>query len=272
MAKFVNPNKKKEKKPSKIGGAYAAFKERFSFLKWLDPFTYVDIFVIPHVKKVTKSETVEFLVNAVFAFVFAWIIYTALGLIFGSSSPLVIVYSASMEPSFFRGDVMALSRANPSDFFGPEVSLPFPVKGRGVYEYLQPSYESGVLSSIYFSDANVSITPGISGNVVVYTSYPHGLPIIHRSIALIHASDGDFLLTKGDNSVTNYTFDQDCGSLVNGSASRPCVTLYAVPLSEVVGKTFFSIPKIGCVKLWLLDDFTSVLATGSLPRDFKGIC
>ncbi len=272
MAKFVNPNKKKEKKPSKISETYGWLKNKLAFLKWIDPFTYVDLFVIPHVKKVTKSETVEFLVNAVFAFIFAWIIYTALGIIFGSSSPLVIVYSASMEPTFFRGDVMALSKANPSDNFGSEVTLPRPIKGVGVYDYVQPSYTSGQLSSLYFSDINVSITPNTSGNVVVYNSVPMNLPIIHRAIAKIHAPDGDYLLTKGDNSSTNYTFDQDCGVISNGVPQRACVTLYAVPLNEVVGKTFFIIPKVGCVKLWLLDDFTSILATGKLPRDFKGIC
>jgi signal peptidase I len=272
MAKFINPNKKQEKKPSKIGGAYAKLKQKLSFLKWIDPFTYVDLFVIPHVKKVTDSEIVEFIVNAAFAFVFAWIIYTALGIIFGSSSPLVIVYSASMEPTFFRGDVMALSKANASDNFGAEVTLPRPINGVGVYDFVQPSYSSGQLTSLYFSDINVSITPNTSGNVVVYNSRPMNLPIIHRAIAKIHAPDGDYLLTKGDNSVTNYTFDQDCGAVSNGVAQRPCVTYYAVPLKEVVGKTFFIIPKVGCVKLWLLDDFASILATGNLPRDFKGIC
>jgi len=272
MVKFINPNKKKVKSPSKSSGGYRKFKDSFAFLKWVDPFTYVDLFVMPKVKKVTNSEVVEFLVNAVFAFIFAAVIYTVLGLLFGTSSPLVIVYSASMEPTFFRGDVMALSKANVTDGFGVEVTIPRAINGIGVYDYLTPSYSSGQLSSIYFNDVGVSVVPDTSGGVVVYNSNVFNKQIIHRAIVKIHASDGDYLLTKGDNAITNGTFDQDCGVVSNGGIQKSCITLYAVPLNEVVGKTFFTIPKVGCVKLWLLDDLVSLLVTGNLPRDFKGIC
>lgn len=276
MAKFIS-NKPKPKKPSPPKESSSepkgpSFWSKFSFLKWLDPFTYVDLFIIPRIKRITDSSVVEFIVNAFFALVFAFIIYSVLGLAFGTASPLVIVYSGSMEPALYRGDVMALSKAVQSDQFGAEVTLNRNISGVPVYDYASPVYSGGGLSSIYFKDAQVSVEPVKSGNVVVYQSYPTNLPIIHRAIVEIHALDGNFVLTKGDNQLTNPTFDADCGPISNGRPQKSCITFYAVPISSLEGKAFFTIPKVGCIKLWLFDDLSSIMATGSLPPDFKGIC
>ena len=256
---------------------FASISEKFSFLKWLDPFTYVDLFVMPRVKKVTTNSTVEFLVNIFFALLFAWIIYTLLGLIFGSSTPLVIVYSSSMENTFFRGDVMALSFARSSNDLAQVVTLDREIKNVPANEFVFPVYEESKLKSLIFScDGNCTkeIVPNTNGSVVVYSAFPSGLPIIHRAIVLIAAKDGNFILTKGDNSLTNPTFDQDCGKVVPelNSTQKPCITLYPVPVSELQGKSFFKIPLVGCVKLWLMDDLFSIISTGTVPRDFKGIC
>lgn len=275
MPKFIsdNPKPRKPEKQLSIGASsLSSSKSRFSFLKWLDPFTYVDFYVIPQVKKVTNSSVVEFIVNAFFALLFAWIIYSLLGLGFGTASPLVIVYSASMEPTFYRGDVMALSKATQLDNYGVEVSINRSISKVAVSDYATPQYLPSGLSSIYFKDANVSVTPNKSGNVIVYQSYPYNLPIIHRAVVEIHATDGNFILTKGDNKLTNPTFDEDCGAVSGNQSEKPCISFYAVPVSSLQGKAFFTIPKVGCIKLWLFDDLSSLIATGSLPRDFKGIC
>ena len=257
---------------------FSSISEKFSFLKWLDPFTYVDLFVMPRVKKVTTNSTVEFLVNIFFALLFAWIIYTLLGLIFGSATPLVIVYSSSMENTFFRGDVMALSFARSSNDLAQVVTLDREIKNVPVNEFVSNiTYEGSKLKSLTFNcgvNCTKEIVPNTSGNVVVYSAFPSGLPIIHRAIVLISANDGNFILTKGDNSLTNPTFDQDCGKVVPelNATQKPCITLYPVPVSELQGKSFFKIPLVGCVKLWLMDDLFSIISTGSVPRDFKGIC
>jgi len=281
MAKFKT---EKHKKPNPLlnspsrSSTVSKIKQKFSFLKWLDPFTYVDLFVIPQVKKVTDSVVVEFLVNVFFALLFAWIIYTLLGAIFGTSTPLVIVYSASMENTFFRGDVMALGKVSSTDYFGPEIKVNQNIQSVAVNKYLTQSYDpqgnfySFTLNGnefLYKKDASIIVYGAYNP-----TSSDHGKPIIHRAIAKLVALDGNFVLTKGDNSLSNKRFDQDCGNISQGfeKPDEPCITLYAIPLEQIQGKTFFMIPKVGCVKLWLVDDLFSLVSTGKLPSDFKGIC
>jgi len=278
MSKFHKPKEKKENTFLKnASGVYLKVKEKFSFLKWFDPFTYVDLWVMPKIKKVTTNEYVEMAVNIFFALFFAWAIYTLLGLIFQTATPLVIVYSASMENTFARGDVMALMKVNEVDNFGEVVFLDRSVKGVAVNQFVTPVYENSKIKELIFKKGDgstTSITPNTSGNVVVYSAFPSGLPIIHRSIVKIVATDGNFILTKGDNSLTNPTFDQDCGNINDAfeKPDKPCITFYPIQISELHGRTFFAVPKVGCVKLWLVDDLMSLLSNGSLPRDFKGIC
>lgn len=264
--------------PPQITSLFTSISKKLSFLKWLDPFTYVDLFVIPHVKKITQSSTVEFIVNVFFALIFAWVIYTLLGILFGTSSPLVIVYSASMEPTFFRGDVMALTRPIDSSNFGEVVYLDKTIASLPASKYVSPKYDSGGRLVSFVIGGNEVLYKKDS-SIIIYSAYnpsspDNGKPIIHRAIVKLVALDGNFILTKGDNSETNFTFDQDCGEIPKGFEipSKGCITLYAIPINELQGKTFFMIPKLGCVKLWLLDDLTSLIFAGALPRDFKGIC
>lgn len=277
MAKFI-PKKKQKSYLEGPKSILSGVRSRFAFLKWIDPFTYVDLFVIPQVKKVSDSELLEFVVNVVFAFIFAAAIYAILGALLQTSTPLVIVYSASMEQTFFRGDVMTLAKVNPTDNFGEVVSLDRNIRNTAVADFASVQYNGNQLSSITFFNSDSTIAKEVplktEGSVVVYTAYPSGLPIIHRAIILIHALDGDFILTKGDNMQTNKTFDEDCGKITTGSvfSQKSCITLYPVPVDELAGKTVFMIPKVGCVKLWLVDDFSSIISRGHLPSDFKGIC
>jgi len=245
-------------------------------LEWLDPFHYVDLFVMPRVKKITDSELVEGVINVVFALIFATLLYLLLGLAFGTAAPLVIVYSESMEPTFFRGDVMGLTRLNTEMNLGDEIILNENIKNVPVEKYLSAEYFGGAntsLTKIIFKDGQ-EIIPTTDGSVIVYPSNPYGLPIIHRAIAKIKANDGIFLLTKGDNKLTNLTFDQDCGGIdvLRQKPTKPCITFYAIPIEEVQGVAFFRIPVVGCAKLWLVDNLASLLTTGKLPKDFKGIC
>ncbi len=278
MSKFYKKQEKKENVfLSKISFVYSTIKEKLSFLKWFDPFTYVDLWVMPKVKKITTNEYVEMFVNIFFALLFAWAIYTLLGLIFQTQTPLVIVYSASMENTFARGDVMALSKATEADDFGEVIFLNRSIKNVPSSQFVSPVFENSKLKELIFKESDsssITVTPNTQGNVVVYSAYPSGLPIIHRAIVKIVANDGNFILTKGDNSFTNPTFDQDCGKINDAFnvSDKPCITFYPVSISELHGRTFFAIPKVGCVKLWLVDDLISLITVGSLPRDFKGIC
>lgn len=287
MVKFVKPKEKKSFLVP-LENTFSYIKTKLSFLSFLDPFTYVDLWVMPVVKKATKnSELAEFLVNILFAFLFAFIAYYLLSIIFGSSSPLVIVYSASMEPTFFRGDIMALGGINKSDNFGPEIILPDSVSVDKVptINYATPIYSDSStlkLDKIVFACDNnciKEVVPNHDGAVIVYpavnpNSVTNGIPIIHRSIAKLVTKDGNFILTKGDNSLTNPTFDEDCGYIKPefNTSQKGCISFYAVPINELEGKAFFRIPLLGCVKLWLVDDLSSLIFKGKLPADFRGIC
>ena len=62
MVKFLK--KKSDLKDSFLKNFLSSFKKKFSFLSFLDPFTYVDLWVMPFVKKKTnESKLAEFLVN-----------------------------------------------------------------------------------------------------------------------------------------------------------------------------------------------------------------
>jgi signal peptidase I len=269
MPKFKS--KRKENKTSKnIKELFSKTKER---LKWLDPFTYVDLFVMPKVKQYNDSEIVETIVNIIFAAIFAFLIYTILGFLFGSNTPLVIVYSESMQPNLFRGDVIALSGVNQNNYFGPEVNVSKNIENEPVNSYVTVEYEGRNLSKLIFEN-NQEVIPNKEGEILVYNSNPYNLPIIHRSIVKINALDGEYILTKGDNELTNPTFDADCGNIdiLRGQSEKPCVSFYASKVSEIEGVAFFRIPALGCVKLWLVDNTLSLITTGSLPREFNGIC
>jgi signal peptidase I len=247
------------------------FKKFKKKLEWLDPFHYVDLFVMPKVKKFTDSWVVEGVVNLFFAGLFAGLIYFFLSMLFGSSTPLVIVYSESMEPYFYRGDVMALSGINGDSVFTQEINLDINVGGVEVSSFAEPQYIDGQLNSIIFENGE-QIVPNKEGDVIVYSSYPTNLPIIHRAIVKINANDGIFFLTKGDNYLTNPTYDQDCGEILLNNPKKSCVTFFAVKNESIQGKSFFKIPLVGCIKLWLVDDLFSVITTGKLPSNFNGFC
>jgi signal peptidase I len=273
MPKFKLKNKTKQY--SENSKTKKGFDEKiFSIkkkLEWLDPFSYVDKYVMPKVKSRTESEIVEKLVNLFFAALFAGIIYFVIGILFGSATPLVIVYSESMEPVFYRGDIMALSSGNNGSVLAPEITLSRNIKGVPVFDYAVPKYENGSVKSIVFENGE-EIFIQTNGSIIVYPSYPFGIPIIHRAIVKIHANDGTFFLTKGDNVKTNLTYDQDCGQIFLNNPEKPCITFFAVTEESIQGKAFFKIPVLGCLKLWLVDDLGSILTTGNLPTNFNGFC
>ncbi len=246
-------------------------KSFLSKLKWLDPFYYVDLLIMPKVNELTNNNSiVEFLVNIFFAGVFAFAIYFLLGLLFQTSTPMVIVFSASMEPTFFRGDVMAL-KSYPGFDSVPEINIDRSLSNTPLSEFAKLNYSDLGVDSISF-DGNKIVKIQKEGEVIVYPSYPYGLPIIHRAVVQLNAKDGIFFITKGDNTKTNKTVDQDCGRVMIQKSEKPCITFYPVPAEQIQGVSFAKIPLVGCVKLWLFDDLSSLITTGKLPKDFSGIC
>lgn len=259
-----------------LKGKYKQFKQKFSFLKWIDPFTYVEILLRKfHPKKEKPSafdETIDWAVYLFFAAVFAFLIYTAFGIILNTPAPMVIVMSGSMEPVMYRGDVIVLYGATKEEIKAPEISLPRDtLEETLLIEFAKPAYNRKNISSIDFENGE-KIEISTEGDIVVYHSKLKDEPIIHRAVAKLKVIDGTYFLTKGD-SVLNTTIDQDCGRIIPpGIPEKDCITLYPVPYEEIQGKAVLKIPLAGCVKLWLFDDLTSLIVNGRLPSDFRGIC
>jgi len=237
-------------------------------LKWLDPFTYVDLWVMPRVNP-KENEIVSWVVYLVSAFVFAWLIYTGLGLLLGTGSPMMIVVSSSMEPLYHRGDIIILHGATAENIEAIPVQLGLALNERPFSDFAKAAYRpvSGEIQSIEF-DSGASIPITKDGSILVYWSEHMKEPIVHRAVAKLSATDGVFLLTKGD-SVNNTTIDQDCGRVIGARPEKPCIELYPVPIEKVQGKSVLWVPFFGCFKLWLLDDLGSLAATGQLPKEWE---
>lgn len=241
-------------------------KKKFSFLKWIDPFTYVDLLVMPRVNP-NDNSTLSWIVYIAFAAIFAFLIYNVVGLLLGTPYPFVIVVSGSMEPEYYRGDVIILQGINGETLNAPIVELNYPsLKNVMPYEYvstycagknvvgLMPCdyFKLGVMQKkISVEDFSVQELQFINGEkvnltqegaIVVYYSIEQQRPIIHRVVTVLKAKDGFYVLTKGDSS-KNPLLDQDAG-----------ISTYAKSIHDLQGQAIFKIPLIGYVKLILIDD------------------
>jgi len=270
-----------------------------SKLKWLDPFTYVDIVIIPKVKALNKKmqlivflatyiillglvaivfgftpvlagsvtllyiylfffEKDEALVLSIYvvsAFVFAYVLYYfVLSLLLGTSSPLVIVFSGSMQPILYRGDVVILG--SPNNIEMNEVVVDFPIGEKLVSEYAEigSKMENGSYrnASLKINGQEYEFDP--NGPIVVYYSSLQNRDIIHRAVLRIRSPDGDFFITFGDN---NARIDQDCGGNANPVS---CINKSAVSEKNLTGKYLFHIPFLGQAKLFFFDDLPKLLA------------
>lgn len=233
-----------------------------SFWQKLDPFTYVDDYIIPALNP-GNNQIFNWILYLVFSFIFAFVIYSAIGLLFQTASPLVIVVSGSMLPTMARGDVVLLQGVNGDTVNAPTVILDgLDVGNMSLQELADIELLSNGEWKITFKQNGESILVPKMGtsDIVVYTADYRGLEIIHRAVVKIRSNGNYYFLTKGDN---NPSLDQDCGtveqtyipgtSIPDVTTSKLCPSPYPVPLEKVKGKALGWIPWIGYVKLLLFD-------------------
>ncbi len=248
-------------------------KQKFSFLKWFDPFTYVDIYIMPKVNP-NEHEIKAWVVYIFFAFIFAFLIYNGFGLLLGTQSPMVIVVSNSMVPELHRGDVVIIQGITNETVFAPEIKLldysildgvpinyyasTFCTENTSpeliscdsfkaqIFSHKRSKINSFQIKKIKFINGEeVEILK--TGDIVVYDSDLQGKPIIHRAVAKIKTANDYYVLTKGD-SEFNPLLDQESG-----------IASSAIKVSELNGKALFKIPFIGYIKLLLVDDLHMLL-------------
>ncbi|MCD6434215.1 MAG: S26 family signal peptidase [Candidatus Diapherotrites archaeon] len=251
-------------------------KQKLRFLRYADPFFYVDRYLMPFLNP-EKDSKKEFVINFFSAAFFAFLFYFILSVLLATSVPVSVVMSPSMEPVLYRGDVVIAAAANLDDFAElPMVELNRNLKNTFLYEFAKPIYEESAannlkkqIKELQIGSKRIKIEK--KGPIVIYHSALLNRQIIHRAVVLLKAKDGYFVLTKGD-SIYNSTIDQDCGRVFLGMPQKACITLFPVALDEIKGKLILKIPLVGCIKLWLIDDPLSLIFYGRLPEDFKGIC
>ena len=262
-----------KKKRVEVRGIKASLNRIRYPLRWIDPFTYSDILLSK--AGLQENQLASWAAYLVTAFLSAYLLYFFLGLLFHSPSPMVIVVSGSMEPAFYRGDVMVLNGWGIEELNAPPINLPdTSIQGIDIAEYattmcsvrnsaelypcraLSENLGLGMLerkdvvaNTIYFKPIKTELSVARTGDIVVYWSETQGIPVIHRAVAKIHAKDGLFVLTKGDSELNSFV-DQD--TMLSRSAVR---------VSELHGRTIFMIPLIGYVKLILLDDIPCFIAS-----------
>ncbi|MDP2666948.1 MAG: hypothetical protein Q8P05_05620 [Candidatus Diapherotrites archaeon] len=237
-------------------------KPKRSFWQKLDPFTYVDDYVVPILNPWNNS-IFNWIIYLLFSFFFAFAIYSIIGFLLQTATPLVIVVSGSMLPSMARGDVVVLQGISGVTVNAPLVVLDtVDVRQTSLEDLADFERVAGGDWKLTFKANNQTILVPSRGDtdILVYVSDHRGLEIIHRAIVKIKSGDDYFFLTKGDN---NPSLDQDCGKVesipIPGTAipqivtQKPCPSPYPIPEDKVNGKALFWIPYVGYVKLLLFD-------------------
>src|SRR3989344_357360 len=99
-----------------------SIKEKLKVLKYIDPFYYVDTYLVPKINP-KNIEWINWVIYFVSALFFAWLIYAILGALLATSSPMVIVVSGSMEPVLYRGDVVVMQGVSPENIKAEQTEL-----------------------------------------------------------------------------------------------------------------------------------------------------
>ncbi|MDD2477840.1 MAG: hypothetical protein PHW45_02615 [Candidatus ainarchaeum sp.] len=227
------------------------------YSKWIDPFTYVDILLLKLFGKPKnlKVKILYWIFYILFSVLFAFLIYKLAGLILGTTLPFATVLSGSMEPNFYRGDIIVLNSAK--NLKAETITLDYPIGNKDLQEFATQKFYTNQyglteVKSIAINNKTIEIKDIIKNknSVVVYNSNTTGKDIIHRLVVIIKATDGTFILTKGDNSKTNRIIDQDCRiDQSTGLAQNFCLNLYPVKKENLIGKKKLRIPYLGYLKL-----------------------
>lgn len=235
-----------------------------SFWEKLDPFYYVDAHLMP-ILNPWDNAALSWIIYLAFSFIFAFALYSGIGFLLQTASPLVIVVSGSMLPTMARGDVVLLHGVSGAELNVQEVVLDGVDVSKTSLQDLATiqSLGNGVWQ-LTFKSTNQSIQIPKQGtsDIVVYVSKQRGIEIIHRAVAKIRSNGKYYLLTKGDN---NLSLDQDCGKVDEAipgliSTQKLCPSPYPISMELVKGKALGWLPYVGYVKLFLFDDLPSLLS------------
>ncbi|MBT3721213.1 signal peptidase I, partial [archaeon] len=190
----------------------------------------------------------SWIVNIVLAFVLIkFIIYPGLGLLFGTSHPVVAVVSGSMEHKITYNDKLKLNMCGKT--YDEKIPVDFDVFWDECGEYYR-SYDINKNDFKSFSMHNGFNTGDIIvlfgrktnklevGDIIVFRANQPD-PIIHR-IVKVWTNEGKYhFQTKGDHNSESISYEK----------------VYEIDILEdrVIGKAVLRIPYLGYIKIWFID-------------------
>ena len=185
------------------------------------------------IKFLNEDSFLSWIVNIALAFVLIrFIVYPLLGLVLGTSFPIVAVVSGSMEqPGGFdewwgSPAIVDGNRLTQADYYA-QYSI-------GMEDFREFSFRNG------FNTGDIKVLRGVPaedlevGDVIVFRTDGRD-PIIHRVIEKNLNGDSVTFVTKGDNNPVSYKFESE------------------ITEDEIIGKSIFRIPFLGYVKIWFFD-------------------
>ncbi len=175
----------------------------------------------------------SWIVNIILAFVIIkFLLYPGLGLVLGTSHPIVAVVSNSMEHDYgfdewWNSDALYDGeKCTQGDFYNN-----FEITKE---EFKELSFRNG------FNKGDVMFLKGAApskiriGDIIVFKSGRPD-PIIHRVIKIWNVDGEYFFQTKGDRN--------------HGSISSPSLNEMQISEEQLVGKAFFRVPYLGWIKI-----------------------
>lgn len=175
----------------------------------------------------------SWIINIILAFVLIkFLVYPALGLILGSSHPVVAVVSDSMEHKNIEYDDWWEAKGKEYDQYGIDK-----------YRFASFKYKDGFDTGDIMMLKRVGKKGPQVGDIIVYQGTRRTEPIIHR-IVKIEEKDGKLqIYPKGDhNEVAD--FNPDYGT--------------AVTEDQIIGKAFFRIRWLGWIKMGFMSAIDGV--------------
>lgn len=222
--------------------------------------------------------------EVIYSVLFAVGLWTILTLTLSTQTPINVVTSCSMLPTLQRGDLLLLKggivntqeiklNTTYQQFVNNMIPIPEPC----IIQENGTNKDTRCINSILYNKTKYNFTK--QGDIIVYTPqvkiaklkpYLQGIDlIVHRAVLKITATDGTYIITKGDN---NPTPDQIVVTSPNVADSvkteknirilcfddskigEICtITPWIEPTEEknILGKNIFRIPIIGYIKLLL---------------------
>jgi len=171
----------------------------------------------------------SWIVNIILAFILIkFLVYPGLGLVLGTSHPIVAVVSSSMEHpenSFDDWWSRSCNGMSQSDLYSKA--------GIGRTEFEGFAYTNGFNKGdimILRSADNVKI-----GDIIVFSTNTRPEPIIHRVIQVKDSPGSVSFMTKGDNNCGSANFEKDISE------------------NKVIGRALFKVPLLGWIKIGFVE-------------------